>query len=108
MAVAGRYAYVATEGAGLRVVDVSSPTAPVEVGFCDTMRDAYGVAVAGNYAYVADGDGLRVVDVSNRSAPMRSAHTTRHTMPPAWLYPGSISTWSATMQGCTSSASQTA
>ncbi len=54
VAVAGDYAYVADGGAGLRIVDVSHPAAPAEVGFYDTSGFAGGVAVAGNYIYVAD------------------------------------------------------
>jgi len=66
------YAYVADgEDGGLRVVDVSDPANPTEVGFYDTPGYAYGVAVAGGYAYVADGEdgGLRVVDVSDPTNP---------------------------------------
>ncbi len=56
--------------AGLRVVDVSNPAQPREVGFYDTPGSAQGVAVSGAYAYVADdGAGLRVVDVSNPAQP---------------------------------------
>ena len=33
--------------------------------------EAYGVAVSGNYAYVADGAGLEVIDVSNPANPQR-------------------------------------
>ena len=55
VAVAGNYAYVADGSAGLRIIDVSLPSAPAEVGFYDTPGAAYDVAVAGNYAYVADG-----------------------------------------------------
>jgi hypothetical protein len=69
VAVAGSYAYVADGYAGLRVIDISDPTAPLEVGSCSTPGDAHGVAVAGSYAYVADGSGgLRVIDVSDPSA----------------------------------------
>ena len=39
---------------GLRVVDVSTPSAPAEVGFYDTPGDPWGVAVAGEYIYVVD------------------------------------------------------
>jgi len=54
----------------LRVIDVTNPSAPVEVGFYDTAWLAYRVAVAGTKAYVADAnDGLRVIDVANPSAP---------------------------------------
>jgi hypothetical protein len=38
----------------LRVIDVSNPSSPREVGFYDTPGWAYGVAVSGSYAYVAD------------------------------------------------------
>ena len=62
VAVAGSYAYVADRDAGLRVVDVSNPAAPFEVGSYDTPGYAYGVAVAGAYAYVADGEaGLEIL-----------------------------------------------
>jgi len=37
--------------------DVSDPEAPFEAGFYDTPGYAHGVAAAGGYAYVADGDG---------------------------------------------------
>jgi len=76
VAVVGSYAYVADGSAGLRVVDISTPVNPAEVGFYDTPGGANGVAVAGGYAYVV-GDsghpdyigGLRVVDVSTPANP---------------------------------------
>jgi len=68
--VAGGYAYVTDYQAGLRVVDVSNPSAPFEAGYCDTPGNAIDVAVVGEYAYIADDyAGLRVVDVSNAAAP---------------------------------------
>ena len=42
-------------GSGLRVINVANPAAPTEVGAYDTPGTAYDVAVAGSYAYVADG-----------------------------------------------------
>ena len=71
--MAGRYAYVALGGAGLAVIDLSNPTNCVRVGGCTSGR-ANGVAVSGNYAYVAEGPrwtgsnyvgSLQVIDVSN-------------------------------------------
>ena len=57
---------MADYSAGLRVVDVSDPAAPLEVGFLDTPSRAESVSAAGGYAYVADwASGLRVVDLSN-------------------------------------------
>jgi hypothetical protein len=52
--VAGIYAYVADVTEGLRVIDVSTPSAPVEVGFADTPGSAEGVAVAVGFVFVAD------------------------------------------------------
>ncbi|MBN2425372.1 MAG: T9SS type A sorting domain-containing protein, partial [Calditrichaceae bacterium] len=62
VAVSGAYAYVADEGDGLRIIDISNPAAPTESGFFDTGGSALGVAVSGAYAYVADGgDGLCII-----------------------------------------------
>ena len=70
IAVDGDYAYVADYKGGLRVVDVSDPANPTEVGACDTLEYASGVFVSGSTAYVADGRrGLRVVDVSEPASP---------------------------------------
>jgi hypothetical protein len=71
VAVAGNYAYVANGGQGLRVIDVSNPSSPVEVGFYDTTGTAWAVAVFARHAFVADGwEGLRVIDVSTPSNPI--------------------------------------
>jgi hypothetical protein len=64
--IVGNYAYVTTLRSGLRIVDISDPTTPIEVGFYDTRGAAANVVVAGDYAYVASsGSGVHVLDVSN-------------------------------------------
>lgn len=66
----GKYAYIAEDLTGLKIVDISDPFNPVKVGSFDTNGIAYGVAVKGNYAYLADGpEGVLRFDISNRSAP---------------------------------------
>jgi hypothetical protein len=61
VAVVANYAYVADDDAGLRIISVSDPAHPTEVGYYDTPGIACGVAAVGNYAYVADDDaGLQV------------------------------------------------
>jgi hypothetical protein len=71
VAVSGTLAYVAAGGAGLRVVDISNPAAPNELGALDSRGYANGIVVAGSIAYLADGPyGLRVVDVSKPSQPV--------------------------------------
>jgi hypothetical protein len=72
IAVAGCYAYVALDSRGwsfkqgLQIFDVSNPTNCILVGGYGTNWTANGLAVAGNYAYLAaDWRGLQVIDVSN-------------------------------------------
>jgi hypothetical protein len=64
--VAGEYAYVADgvfegfsdyDSRGLRIINVTNPAVPREVGFYDTIGDSSGVAVSGEYVYVDDGEG---------------------------------------------------
>ena len=73
VAVSGSYAYVATYGAGLQVIDISDPVNPQRVGVWDTNAWTQGVAVSGNYAYVAciTNVGLHVIDISNPANPQR-------------------------------------
>ena len=72
VAVSGNYAYVAV-GMGLRVILVSDPAHPTEVGSCACL--ASGVAVSGNYAYIADHDTcLRIISVSDPAHPSEIGH----------------------------------
>ncbi len=55
---------------GLQVIDISDPANPTLVGTCDTPGDAYGVAVSGDHAFVADRvSGLQVIDISDPASP---------------------------------------
>lgn len=71
VAFAGGLVYVADGSSGLRILDVSSPALPVEVGALDPPTGvSQGVAVVGGRAYLADSTaGLRIVDVTTPSAP---------------------------------------
>jgi hypothetical protein len=71
VAVSGTLAYVAAAGSGLRVVDISDPSRPAEVGAWSSPGYAEGVAVVGQTVYLADGPyGVRVLDVSKPSQPV--------------------------------------
>lgn len=73
VAVSGGYAYVAAGTAGLRVIDIRSPSSPIEVGFNESL-DAFDVAVSGNYAFVTDfREGLRIFDVTTPDSPVEVA-----------------------------------
>jgi hypothetical protein len=72
IAESGNLIYLA-EWTGLRILDVSIPTSPSSLGMSDFCCGS-GMAVSGNYAYVANGGGaanrgLVIIDVSNSSAP---------------------------------------
>lgn len=77
--MSGEYAYVADSygwvmyyDAGLRVIDVSTPSEPVEVGFYGTYS-ALGVALSGEYAYVADSSaGMEVFHIAGCSETVSS------------------------------------
>ena len=59
---------------GLRVVFVSDPSHPVEVGHCP-VGSARGVAVDSGYAYVAAYiNGLRVVSIADPAHPVEVGH----------------------------------
>jgi hypothetical protein len=66
--VSGSYVYVAACDSGLRVIDVSTPSNPQEVGYCETPGYALDVYVSGSYAYVV-GSELWVFDISTPSSP---------------------------------------
>ena len=68
--VADGLAYVANGTAGLQVLDISTPSAPVEIGAVDTPGFAVSVERVGALAYVCDDSGLRIIDVSNPAAPI--------------------------------------
>lgn len=60
-AVSGNYCYVASEGTGVRAINISNPASPVEAGYYDGVPQSRGLAVNGKYVYVAEKiDGLTV------------------------------------------------
>lgn len=70
LAMSGSYAYLAYS-AGVQIVDVSNPSLPGLVGLLSGTGWIRGVALNGNYAYLADYlNGFRVVDISDPSAPV--------------------------------------
>ena len=72
VAVSGNRAYLGM-GPRLVILDVSNPAGPTVLGTSEVMPDiVQGIAISGNYAYVADYDaGLQVIDISNPSSPTR-------------------------------------
>ena len=69
--VAGNYAFVADNTAGLHVFSILDPANPGLLGTCDTPGRAYDVKVSGDYAFVADyANGLKIIDVSTKSNPI--------------------------------------
>ncbi len=68
--LAGGYAYVAVGEAGVHILDLSSPTAPSQVGAFTTYGEVVRLVVSGDYAYVASVfDAFRIFDVSDPAQP---------------------------------------
>jgi hypothetical protein len=64
-------AYVAAGAAGLKVIDVTNPSAPAIMATLDTPGDAREILVLGKYAFLAERAGtIHVIDVSTPSAPV--------------------------------------
>jgi hypothetical protein len=68
VAVSQGYAYVAVGDAGLWIVDVSDPAAPVGAGFCQTGGEVRAAIASGDWVYVLDSpNDVRVLDISEPS-----------------------------------------
>ncbi len=64
VAVSGDFVFTVCSTGGMYVVDVSDPTYPVKAGYYDTPGNAYGIALSGDTAYVADYYYLEAFDCS--------------------------------------------
>lgn len=70
LAVSGTHAYLGgTYSAGLVILDVSDPSAPHVISQWSGTGGTEGIALSGNYAYLATAYGLSIVDVSVPGAP---------------------------------------
>ena len=72
---------------GLRIIDVSDPASPAELGSLDTPGQAMSVRVQNGYAYVSDAtSGLRVIDCTSPAHLVeRAFYDTPHHAWAAWL-----------------------
>ncbi len=61
--------YIADVDAGLKIVNISNPANPKEVGSYDTPGYACGVTVVDTLAYIGDLNSLRVIDVKDPTNP---------------------------------------
>ncbi len=74
VAVSGGKAYLADRDNGLRIVDVTDPTAPKELGALE--GQAISLLVDGDTVYIGDwSEGLVIVDVSDPAAPKKLSST---------------------------------
>ncbi len=67
IALSGNYAYITGNRLGLRVINISDPTAPTAAAsHYRVLNNASDIVASGQYAYVADNQfGLRIFDVSH-------------------------------------------
>ena len=95
LAISGGTIYAADQTGGIRVINVTSKSSPVESGHYNTapVNNTWGVTVRGKFAYTGDSDnGIHVLDVSTpasisllRSYPSYGG-ATRLTVSDQWLY----------------------
>lgn len=71
--LSGDLAFVAARRGGMKVIDVSDPTSLTLISSCDVPSFVTGLALDGDYAYLADRRGFLVVDVSDPTAPVEVA-----------------------------------
>lgn len=72
--VLNNYAYIIDKSTILRIIlriiDISDPQNPREVGKFENLKCAKGLFVVGSHAYVADGEyGIKIIDISNPEVP---------------------------------------
>ncbi len=71
LAVAGSIAYVAAGAAGLRIVSLADPSAPVEISALPRVAPATAVTLGEGYAYVGTSSGeIAAVDISEPAYPV--------------------------------------
>ncbi|MFO7699242.1 MAG: hypothetical protein R6W79_01365 [Acidimicrobiia bacterium] len=74
------HAVISQDGDGVRIVDVSDPSAPTNLSLLNTDGSVVDAAVAGDWVYVADDwGGFRIVDTSDPSTPSEVASFTAST-----------------------------
>ena len=89
--VVGDYAYVACQGdtfwgveGSLKVIDVSNPSAPMEVASLGPFLWARHLCVSGNYAYVSELEGgLKIIDISDPENPCEAGAWVKEN---EWIY----------------------
>lgn len=86
----GELAYAVGDGSDLRIVDVSNPAEPREVGMIRTGYEPYDVELVGDLAYVANRfRGVQIIDVADPRAPIEIGAIelrarSRSRSPPPW------------------------
>jgi len=74
MALVDNYAYLPTQGLGVRILEVAANGTLTQVGLYATTEIIYQIAVAHGYAYLTGPHGLAIVDVHEPSAPSLVHH----------------------------------
>jgi hypothetical protein len=69
VAVRDNYAYVADREGGFRIIDITNPEEPFQVGYNQTNNYAKKVALYGTWAFIAAGNGFYVFNVSDPTNP---------------------------------------
>ena len=69
VAPAATLVLVAGDDAALRLVDISTPSKPVDVASLPARRPTGAVDVYGGFAFLVDGEGIRILDIADPASP---------------------------------------
>lgn len=72
--VHGKYAYCASERAGMDIFDIRNPSAVKRVAAYHPPTIIKGIATEGNYLYMASFSGLQIIDISNPVSPVLAGY----------------------------------
>lgn len=62
------YLYLISEGSGVRIVDISTPSSPEEIVFYETPGITLSATILGSYLYLAN-KGIRILDITHLTQP---------------------------------------
>jgi hypothetical protein len=70
IALGGDYAYIAQSSYGLRIVDISDPSAPELAATYNPSAGVEASVISGNFAYISVSTGLIIIDITTPETPV--------------------------------------
>lgn len=101
MAVSRNLCLVSDHNAGVVLLDLGDPLAPVTLDTLDTPAFARNAVIVGALAYLVDrASGLRIIDLSTPTDLVEVGAVDTPAWPSAWMSPGRTPTWRTRDSAC--------